>query len=176
MMGMWRLAVYAAPVGPGTATAKVVATPAGAGAPLWWEAAPAAAASPGTPLLAATVDPAAQSPFFLRLDRVELDSGAATPLHFHRGPGLRVLDQGGVRVTIGTAVHDRAPGQAWFEPGNEPVLGRATAPGRSAFLRWSLLPGELRGGKSSFVPANDAEAGKPRGVAVTLIGEWDPVA
>lgn len=176
MKGMWRLAVYAAPVGPGAAAARMVATPPGAGAPLWWEAAPAETALPGTALIAATVDPAAQSPFFLRLDRVELDSGAATPLHFHRGPGLRVLHQGGVRVTIGDASHDRAPGEAWFEPGDAPVLGRATAPGRSAFLRWSLLPAGLRGGKSSFVPANDAEAGKPRGVAVTLIGEWDSPA
>ena len=175
MTGMWRLAVYAAPVGPGTAATCLVEVP-GADARLWWEAAPEASPLPGAPLISANVDPTPLAPFFLRLDRVALDSGAETPLHFHRGPGLRVLEQGGVRVAIGGAVHDRAAGQAWFEPGDAPVLGRATAPGRSTFLRWSLLPGELRGGKSSFVPADAVAAGKPRGVSVTLIGEWDPPA
>jgi hypothetical protein len=45
MTGMWRLAVYAAPVGPGTAATCLVEVP-GADARLWWEAAPAAAGKP----------------------------------------------------------------------------------------------------------------------------------
>jgi hypothetical protein len=42
---MWRLAVYAAPVGPGTAATCLVEVP-GADARLWWEAAPVAAGKP----------------------------------------------------------------------------------------------------------------------------------
>ncbi|HEX7006719.1 MAG TPA: hypothetical protein VF274_06250 [Alphaproteobacteria bacterium] len=50
-------------------------------------------------------------------------------------------------------------------------MGANAAPGPSAFLRISLLPIELTGGKSSFVPASEADAARPRAVAQRLLHE-----
>src|SRR5690606_39115891 len=75
-----------------------------------------------------------------RVDRIDLEAGARTPRHFHRGPGIRRLIFGRVRVEIGADVIGAGPGGAWFEPGDQPVVGANAAPGPSAFLRISLLP------------------------------------
>jgi quercetin dioxygenase-like cupin family protein len=106
-----------------------------------------------------------------RVDRIDLTAGARTPVHFHRGPGIRRLLYGRVRVAIGDDVLGVGPGGAWFEPGDEPVLGENAEDGASAFLRVSLLPIELIGGKSSFRPASAAEAAKPRAVGQGLLHE-----
>ena len=139
------------------------------------EAAPAATAlldpSLAKPVLSEIMDLPATEPRLFRVDRVDLEAGARTPRHFHRGPGIRRLIHGRVRVEIGAEVVDVGPGGAWFEPGDEPVVGANLAPGASAFLRISLLPSGLLGGKSSFVPASDAEAAKPRAVVQRLLHE-----
>jgi quercetin dioxygenase-like cupin family protein len=110
-------------------------------------------------------------PRLFRVDRVDLPPGAVTPRHFHRGPGIRRLISGRVRVEIGADVVGIDPGGAWYEPGDEPVLGANAAPGRSSFLRVLLLPMELSGGKGSFVPASDADAAKPRSVEQRILHE-----
>jgi quercetin dioxygenase-like cupin family protein len=110
-------------------------------------------------------------PRLFRVDRVDLPPGAVTPRHFHRGPGIRRLISGRVRVEIGADIIGIDPGAAWFEPGDEPVLGANAAPGPSAFLRVLLLPVELSGGKGSFVPASDADAAKPRAVEQRILHE-----
>ncbi|MEQ8696327.1 MAG: hypothetical protein RLT05_07175 [Bauldia litoralis] len=106
-----------------------------------------------------------------RVDRIDLTAGARTPRHFHRGPGIRRLLYGRVRVEIGADVVGCGPGGAWFEPGDDPVVGANVFDGDSAFLRVSLLPLDLIGGKSSFMPASDAEAAKPRAVGQGLLHE-----
>jgi quercetin dioxygenase-like cupin family protein len=139
------------------------------------EAAPAASApldpSLASPVLSQIVNLPETEPRLFRVDRIDLEPGARTPRHFHRGPGIRRLIFGRVRVEIGGKVIEVGPGGAWFEPGDEPVVGANAAPGASAFLRVSLLPVELLGGKSSFVPASDAEAAKPRAVVQRLLHE-----
>ncbi len=119
---------------------------------------------------AVTVAGAAPQVLF-RVDRIDLTAGAGTPRHFHRGPGVRRLLFGRVRVEIGDDVYGVGPGGAWFEPGDDPVVGENVFAGDSAFLRVSLLPVELEGGKSSFIPASDAEAAKPRAVGQGLLHE-----
>ncbi|MGE5147875.1 MAG: cupin domain-containing protein [Candidatus Eiseniibacteriota bacterium] len=139
------------------------------------EAAPADVAlldpSLASPVLSKTVRVTVVDAPLFRVDRIDLEAGARTPRHFHRGPGIRRLLFGRVRVEIGAETIEVGPGGAWFEPGDAPVVGSNAAAGPSAFLRVSLLPADLLGGKSSFVPASDAEAGKPRAVAQRLLHE-----
>lgn len=126
---------------------------------------------PAFAVLSKALSVAAAGPRLFRVDRIDLSAGARTPRHFHRGPGIRRLIFGQVRVEIGADVIGAGPGGAWFEPGDEPVLGANAAPGQSAFLRASLLPIDLIGGKSSFVPASESDAAGPRGVAQRLLHE-----
>jgi len=139
------------------------------------EAAPAAEAllppSAAFCVLSKVVAGSDAAPRLFRVDRIDLAAGAVTPRHFHRGPGIRRLIEGRVRVEIGPEVVGVGPGGAWFEPGDEPVIGANALDGHSAFLRFSLLPAELLGGKSSFVPASDADAARPRGVEQRLLHE-----
>lgn len=143
---------------------------------LWvYEAAPF-----GTPLLP---DPAAAvvlsrrferefgPPFLIRADRIESPSGAATPRHTHRGPGIRRLLYGRLLAEMGDDLQRIEPGQAWFETGKDPIVGTNVSPGASAFVRVMALPIELQGGKSSFVPSSLEEARKPRAVTNRLFGE-----
>lgn len=183
---MWRLSVYdlvaSRPALPGDArSGRYVYAIDGA---VWLcDAAPADAApldpALARPVLVKTVEMPDQAPRLFRIDRIDLEAGAVTPRHFHRGPGIRRLIVGAVRVEVGAETIEVGPGGAWFEPGDQPVVGRNAAPGPSAFLRISLLPADLVGGKSSFVPASDAEAGKPRAVAQRLLHDavlapWAP--
>ena len=115
--------------------------------------------------------PAAVPQALFRVDRIDLTAGARTPRHFHRGPGIRRLLYGGVRVEIGGDVFGCGPGGAWFESGDDPVVGENVFDGASAFLRVSLLPIDLKGGKSSFMPASEADAAKPRAVGQGLLYE-----
>jgi quercetin dioxygenase-like cupin family protein len=183
---MWRLSVYdlvaSRPALPDDARSRRYVHDAN-GAAWLCEAAPADAVPPdpslARPVLAKTVEMPDQAPRLFRVDRIDLEAGAVTPRHFHRGPGIRRLIVGRVRVDVGADVVAVGPGGAWFEPGDQPVVGRNVAPGPSAFLRISLLPVELEGGKSSFVPESDAEAGKPRAVAQRLLHDavlapWAP--
>lgn len=134
---------------------------------------PTALLDPGSAfaVLSKPLSVAATGPWLFRVDRIDLEAGARTPRHFHHGPGIRRLIFGRVRVEIGVDVIGVDPGGAWFEPGDEPVVGANAAPGPSAFLRVSLLPVELSGGKSSFVPASEADAASPRAVAQHLLHE-----
>jgi hypothetical protein len=51
------------------------------------------------------------------------------------------------------------------------VIGTNIHSGPSEFVRVTVLPLELEGGKSSFIPADAAEAAKPRSVKQKLFGE-----
>ena len=62
-------------------------------------------------------------------------------------------------------------GDAWFETGTDPIVGTNISGGNSAFVRVMVLPIELYGGKSSFVPTTAEEASKPRAVISRLFGE-----
>lgn len=140
-----------------------------------WEALPAEGALLGSAdafaVLSKTLVLPEAGPRLFRVDRMDLPPGALTPRHFHRGPGIRRLLSGRVRVEIGADIVGIDPRGAWYEPGDEPVIGANAAPGPSAFLRVLLLPVELSGGKGSFVPASDADAAKPRAVDQRILHE-----
>ncbi|MDB5472816.1 MAG: hypothetical protein JWP99_119 [Devosia sp.] len=106
-----------------------------------------------------------------RADRVESNPGSQTPLHGHRGPGIRRLLKGRLHAYIGEDSERIDAGHAWFETGKDWVIGKNIHDSNSAFIRVMILPAELSGGTSSFVPATPEEANKPRSVTYRLFGE-----
>jgi hypothetical protein len=107
----------------------------------------------------------------LRADRVESPAGAQTPAHRHRGPGIRRLACGLLRAEVGNHLDRIGAGGAWFETGQETVVGTNISGGINVFVRVMLLPAELAGGKSSFIAATPADAAKPRDVKLRVFGE-----
>lgn len=99
--------------------------------------------------------------YLMRCDRVDFPRGGIAYTHVHRGPGIRCLLEGGIRVEVNGKGHDIAPGGAWFEAGPDPVLALASRSAPTAFARVMILPRELKG-KSSihYVKAEDAD--KPK--------------
>lgn len=116
----------------------------------------------------ATID---DGPYMIRADRVESQAGVQTPAHRHRGPGVRRLERGLLRAEVGDHLDRIAAGGAWFETGQERVVGTNISGDVNVFVRVMLLPAELMGGKSSFIPMTPADAAKPRAVNLRLFGE-----
>lgn len=116
------------------------------------------------------------APYLLRADRVASDPGAETPVHGHRGPGIRRLLTGRILATIGDTTERLETGRAWLETGRDWVVGRNIHAGENIFIRVMLLPAELKGGISSFMPASPEEANRPRSVTYRIFGEqqFDP--
>ena len=202
-MSDWRLAAYDLPLGPepldlpgaawfvymlsGAARVGDTAVGAGEGAVVtgpcrvggeglaWaFEAAPASTPFPSglTLVLARPVGPLADRMF--RADRIRMRPDTVTPRHGHRGPGIRRVLSGAILGAIGEG-HDRLdPGRAWYETGTDPVVGTNLHPDGSAFVRAMLLPRELAGGATSFVPWDPSEALKSRAVQNDLLGECLP--
>jgi hypothetical protein len=106
-------------------------------------------------------DPA--MPVLLRADRVDFPPGAVTPRHGHAGPGIRRLLFGRLSAELGTTRRRIDAGEAWFESGEEPVVGANIAPA-SAFVRGMALDPALLG-KPTFRAWSEAHAARPRGVA-----------
>jgi hypothetical protein len=122
-------------------------------------------------ILSRRFTPDFSSPWLLRADRIESNPGSATPRHGHRGPGMRRLIKGRLLAQINDDFERIDPGHAWFETGRDPVIGTNVHTGNSAFVRVMLLPIELQGGRSSFVPTTAEDAAKPRAVMQRLFGE-----
>jgi len=97
----------------------------------------------------------------MRCDRVDFPPGGIAYTHVHRGPGIRCLLAGGIRVEVNGKAHDIAPGGAWFEAGPDPVLALASKSGPTAFVRVMILPRELQG-KSSIRYVKPEDADKPK--------------
>ncbi len=101
----------------------------------------------------------------LRFERVDLNEGAETPRHTHRGSGLRVLIDGSLEADIDGHRRDLHPGDAWLEKGpGEAVIGRAASGCRTAFVRLLVLP-VIAEGEDSFVLLEDDDAPRPRPAA-----------
>ncbi len=113
-------------------------------------------------VLSRPIPAAPDGPGLLRADRIEMRADTVTPRHRHRGPGIRRLLRGGILGEIGDSFERIDPGHAWFESGDDPVIGTNLHPGGSAFVRVMVLPAELLGGKTSFVATDAGEAAKPR--------------
>lgn len=123
--------------------------------------------------LTATIALEAGAGHILRADAVTSPSGAATPRHGHRGPGIRRLLKGLLLAEVGAYSKRIRAGDAWFESGDEWVVGTNISDADNIFIRVMVLPQELKGGKSSFVPASPEEGRKVRAVRYHLFGEID---
>lgn len=99
--------------------------------------------------------------YLMRCDRVDFPPGGIAYTHVHRGPGIRCLLAGGLRVEVNGARHEVAPGGAWFEAGPEPVLALASETTPTAFARVMVLPREIRG-RSSIRYVRPEDADKPK--------------
>lgn len=140
------------------------------GATLWrWDLAPDKRA-PGGPSSAGVASSTALSHpveledpggYLVRCDRVNFPPGGIAWTHVHRGPGIRRLLEGSLRVEVNGAGHDIAPGEAWFEAGPDPVLATASKTVPSAFVRVMILPREMLG-KPSVRYINPEDADKPK--------------
>lgn len=112
-------------------------------------------------ILARLIDRDPNEKVIVRADRVDFPPGAVTPKHGHKGPGIRRLIEGRLVAEIGDQVHRINAGDAWFETGLDPVVGRNLAP-TSAFVRVMVLDPALLG-EPTFIPWTPEEAVKPRG-------------
>lgn len=99
--------------------------------------------------------------YLMRCDRVDFPPGGIAYTHVHRGPGIRCLLAGAIRVEVNGAARDIAPGEAWFEAGPDPVLALASTTQPTAFARVMILPRELKG-KSSIRYVRPEDADKPK--------------
>lgn len=99
--------------------------------------------------------------YLMRCDRVDFPLGGIAYLHVHRGPGIRCLLTGEIRVEVNGKEHDISPGGAWFEAGPEPVLAVASRTELTGFTRVMILPRELKG-KSSIRYVKPEDADKPK--------------
>jgi hypothetical protein len=118
----------------------------------------------GRVLLEHPVDLAAGGAWLMRCDRVDFEPGGIAPPHRHRGGGIRCLLRGRLEVTVGEgAPRAVTPGEAWFESGREPVLAVSSRETETSFVRFSILPADIRGQSSIlYVDPADAGRGRPR--------------
>jgi quercetin dioxygenase-like cupin family protein len=99
--------------------------------------------------------------YLMRCDRVDFPSGGIAYTHTHRGPGIRCLLSGEIRIKVSGTEQLVRPGEAWFEAGPDPVLALASEHEPTAFARVMILPAELRG-KSSIRYVLPEDADKPK--------------
>jgi hypothetical protein len=102
--------------------------------------------------------------WLLRCDRVDFDRGGIALPHWHSGGGIRCLLRGRLDVTVGEGTaRAMRPWDAWFESGREPVRAVASKDEDTSFIRFSVLPAEIRGKSSmTYVDPGDAARGRPR--------------
>lgn len=82
--------------------------------------------------------------WLLRLDSVAFPAGGCARRHTHRGPGIRCLVEGDIRIDAEGVSHKFGVGVPWFEAGPNPVFAQAgDEPTR--FVRVSVLPASLKG-------------------------------
>lgn len=174
--------LYFACVQSGTATTGGVSTPidqharcAGSvdvadGATVWlFEAAPGSTPAPEAQvILSRTGDFGDRS--LIRLDCVQSGAGAITPPHRHQGPGIRRLVTGNVLAQADDDFDLIRAGGAWFETGEETIIGSNDPVLDTKFLRLLLLPATLQGGQSSFL-ATEAMPNAKRNASVTVLAE-----
>jgi quercetin dioxygenase-like cupin family protein len=144
----------------GAVGCEVAAGPKGATL-LRWELAPAGAAPAGEPALAQAVELADPGGYLMRCDRVDFPPGGIAYMHTHRGPGIRYLLAGEIRVEVNGASHTLKPGEAWFEAGPDPVLAHASDRVPTSFARVMILPRALQG-KSSIRYVRPEDQDQPK--------------
>jgi hypothetical protein len=107
---------------------------------------------------------------FIRLDAVAFPPGGTALLHTHRGPGIRCLREGTIRIDTQGHTAAYGPGSPWFETGPDPVFAQADMGIQSRFIRAMVLPEELAG-KSSIRYENPDDKDKPKSQSYRQFGE-----
>jgi hypothetical protein len=116
-------------------------------------------------ILSHDIDLNATKPLVLRCDHVAFPPSIETPKHGHKAAGIRRLVTGRLIAEIGNESRRIDAGEAWYESGHEPVVGRTLA-ADSAFVRAMVLPTRLHG-KPTFVAWDETAAAQPRGTTRT---------
>ncbi|MGE0558235.1 MAG: hypothetical protein AB7O69_08180 [Burkholderiales bacterium] len=145
----------------GSAACTLIAGPAGAEIYRWELRRAAETPATGKAILEAPINLNAGEQYLMRCDRVDFPPGGIAYTHTHRGPGIRCLLAGSLKVEVNGGAHDINPGEPWFEAGSDPVLATASASIATSFARVMILPAELLG-KSSIRYVLPADQDKPK--------------
>ena len=94
------------------------------------------------------VDLESQAKYLMRCDRVDFPLGGIAYTHTHRGPGIRCLLRGELKVRAKEHAFLIQPGDAWFEKGSDPVFATASTTHLTSFVRAMILPRSLKGRSS----------------------------
>jgi hypothetical protein len=111
--------------------------------------------------LSARLDTLPEGDLLLRGDSVAFPPGGCAQAHRHRGPGIRCLIEGGIRIDTHGRSTSYGPGGAWYESGPDVVFAQAAADRASRFVRVMILPRALIG-KSSIQYVEADDKAKPR--------------
>ncbi|HEY0224661.1 MAG TPA: hypothetical protein VGC38_09120 [Pseudolabrys sp.] len=111
--------------------------------------------------LSAYLETAPKGDWLMRGDSVAFPPGGCAYLHSHRGPGIRCLIEGGIRIDTHGRSTSYGPGGAWYESGPDPVFAQTADDKPSRFIRVMILPRELIG-KSSIQYVNEEDKAKPK--------------
>jgi len=144
---------------------------------IWrWELVPAQgrAARPGsgdpafsTLKLAHAIELDPEGKYLIRCDRVDFPLSGVAYTHTHQGPGIRCLLLGELSVKVGGKRSLIRPGEAWFEPGPDPVYAEASSAELTSFVRVMILPAALKG-KSSIRYVTPEDQAKPKTQTYTI--------
>lgn len=113
-----------------------------------------------TPRLAVALESLPEGELLWRGDSVAFPPGGSAYLHRHRGPGLRCLIEGSLRIDTNGQSHTYTIGDPWFENGSAPVFAQA-GERATRFVRVLILPRALIG-KSSIQYVNEEDRDKPK--------------
>ena len=110
----------------------------------------------------------------MRADNVGFPPGGCAYLHWHQGPGIRCLIEGGIRIDTHGRSTSYGPGGAWYEAGPDPVFAQAAEDQPSRFIRVMILPRALFG-QSSIQYVNEDDKAKPKSQQYKIFAD-SPVA
>jgi hypothetical protein len=111
--------------------------------------------------LSAYLETLPRGELLMRGDSVAFPPGGCAYRHCHRGPGIRCLIEGGIRIdTLGRST-SYGVGGAWYESGPEPVFAQSASDKPSRFIRVMILPRELAG-QSSIQYVDEEDKSKPK--------------
>jgi hypothetical protein len=91
-------------------------------------------------------------PHLMRCDRVDMKPGSVRELHCHICPGIRCLIAGAFRLRRNgksDAEERYAPGQAWFEDREDPVVALGSESAETSFIRVLVAPRDYLGRRTS---------------------------
>jgi hypothetical protein len=101
------------------------------------------------------------NPYLMRCDRVDMPAGSVRHLHCHSGAGIRSLLNGSFRLERDGGHESYAPGEAWFEGIEEPVVAFGSPLETTSFVRVLVLPRDYLGRRSSRT-INEKDQAKPQ--------------